>query len=81
MTSILEAKIDEMLAGATTILSDAQCDELIPYRVGNFFCTRPNPAQVGILDEWIGWINRRALETKAAVAKKPVREYALEVVE
>ena len=54
-------KLSEMANGKLVICSDAELDAMIPFDVSNIVRSRPNPNQLGTLDRWECWIEKRDL--------------------
>jgi hypothetical protein len=66
MKTTLE-KLNEMMGGKLVVCSDAELDSLVPFDVSNAIRSRPNPAQVGTLDRWECWIERRDIKNMTIV--------------
>lgn len=52
-------KLRSMTQGHIEIMSDADLDLLCKIDLSNAIRSRPNPNQVGTLDRWECWIERR----------------------
>lgn len=76
MSPHLEAKIDEMLSGGRVVLSDSECDSMVPYQVSNYLRTIANSNQVGNLDRWEGWLSS-TINLDAKLKSLTAREFAL----
>lgn len=54
-------KLRSMVQGNSEVMSDADLDLLTGFDVSNVIRSRPNSKQVGTLDRWECWIERRDL--------------------
>ena len=62
MDAYLKQKCQRLLDGEALIFTDAELDEIIPYNIGIYVASKPNPSQVGTKDRWIAFIKVGSIE-------------------